>query len=661
MDNSQTINQNSATHTDSGNDNFLVNNINELSVLTHELRNPLNGLLALTDVLSSTILDTNQSRIVKDISTSADTLHRMIEQVLDYSKLTINSSVEKKLFNIKQTIDRIYSTFHTQSESKNILLKYISLNNFPDLIFGDEIAVEHILINVLSNCINYTDSGYIAIYLSTSKEADGSTQLEIEIEDTGIGMSEDFLNTIYDPFVQEHGLQSGSSGIGLGMTITKKYIRRLEGTIDVTSEPGIGTNFHITFPVTFEKTPSIFQHAINVSIYDNAVDENIFSNNLNSRINTKNVLLTESTFTSSSHNDKHDVDIIKLLDRDDYTKLKNIFLNKPLTPKYNLILLTDDCEEVRSSITYFPYKSITLLPLTEHSLINDVLVSMSNISDYYNAFDSIQINNLPPRHALIADDDRVSQLALKLKLQECNITSNVVNNGFDALLRLKENHYDIVLLDINMPQLTGIDVLKNMEFHQDMKVVLLSALDTKEQIDTCFNNGADAFFMKPIKSDFTSKITSLLNDSSTDKALPCNKVLNNDDDLLLFKFPSDIFNTDMLRQSLCSGHDYTKDILLLFISTSSSAVRILKACIKNKDDDLCQHYAHKLRSSSQQSSIHVFENILSKIESSNDKNKTLSLTQTFIEEYIIISERINLVLSNVQWATKKELSQLIMN
>lgn len=652
--------------------NSLVSNSGQLSVLTHELRNPLNGVMALTDVLSSTMLDNNQRRIVDELGLSAKTLHRMIEQVLSYSKLRIDCTVKSNVFNFKETVSRVLSTFHSQAKKKGIALKSVCLSQCPDIIISDESAFEHILINIIGNGITYTDKGQVILFITRIKDSQNNNYLEFRIQDTGIGMTPAFIDQIYEPFVQEKNNRHNKinrGGVGLGMAITQTYIQGLNGSIDVSSELGIGSEFTVKLPVQFEEIGHKFKDSMTVSVLKDTHLYNRLRVTVRQRRNHERCKIKEKDKLTDSVRASSCVDMVHCFSReqdDDLYLFTNLFTHIT-EEQYNLIILCDDnVDNVIKTLPEIPYRNITIIHRAGIEGIIDYLVSLSNVPLSFNLVDDIISKSISIRRALIADDDSVSQLAIKLKLEECNIISEVVNNGMDALVRLKERHFDLVVLDIQMPQMTGIQVLEycNEQVKNDNTLfVMLSAIDDDETINTCLDLGADAFFSKPIIKDFTYKINQLLDNYSAEVIDEKEQSIKTsaETELLIYKFPVDIFNFDNLRYSLNNSQEYTKNIILLFIEISSESVKSMSACVKNSDELLCQHYAHKLRSSAQQACIHVFEDDLYIIEKSGDKYVVLNTARKFIDHYYAIIERIYLVLISTEWISEDQKLLLIKN
>lgn len=636
-------------------ENIIVDNVDQLSVLTHELRTPLNGLLALTDVLGSTSLDNNQKRIVDELGVSANTLHRMIEQMLDYSKLRVNNqeSIIQETFSLRETITRITVTLFERAKNKNVNFKIICKEKIPDYIIGDESAIEHILFNIIGNCITYTDIGHVVLFVSFASDQKNGYQLQFHVIDSGIGMAPEFIKRIFLPFVQEKDNPQNTKkrgGVGLGMAITQHYINQLNGAVKITSELGVGSEFTITVPIKVGSINKTSSNDINVNVLNNPslsrqLRQSLLSRNCNEIFNVIDKKdIADISFETNS------LDIISQTNE----PINDIFNNDVIDRKYAAVINNKNDGNINDQdIIRLPYRCVSLLDDSNVESLVDYLVSFSTFSVSFDVIDDIISDNTIIRRALIAEDDPVSQLALRLKLEDCDFMADVVNNGNDALQKLKERRYDLVVLDVQMPKLDGIGVLKSYDrsVNNNTRFVMLSADGSEKTVSACKELGVDIFFTKPISQNFTSDISKLFNLTKTTSSIEHTDKLHSDisDSLLIYKFPSDIFNLDNLRISLNNSHEYTKNIILLFIETSEISVKQLKVHVKSKDGMMCRHYAHKLRSSAQQACIQMFEDDLYTIEFCDDDNKTIIVTNEFIKKYHQIIARINLVLTNTEW------------
>jgi len=633
----------------------------QLSVLTHELRTPLNGVIASCGVLSNTALNIEQRRIHNELFYSANTLNRMIDTFLSYSKICISDdSIDSRYVNLRKTIKSITSTFSFKANKKRIRFKTVYFGYIPEQLNIDKSAIENILFHILSNSITFTDKGSVTLFVHFLRLEEKS-HIKFSISDTGVGMSENFLSHIFDPYSQENPSTVSPlnrSGMGLGMTIVEYYVKLLKGDIKIRSSFNEGTQFEVLVPITdFTTNSALYDTAspmeigvVSATIFDHLssiTEDSALADNLTYTRYDKldNALLsTSSTVDIISNRTYKDtkVDYLHHFDIKDELIIVDAYIdtNNFITEHFNSL----------------PYHSITFLN-SKHGFtdILKTLFTLSSIPSFYD-YKTIKSKSTSIRRALIAEDDIVSQRALKMILESNQFIVDITDNGLSAYERYKKNSYDLVVLDIQMPKLDGVSTLKKCRSlgkgDFDTKFVVMSAKDDQSIIDECMNNGVSIYFTKPIESDFIFKINQLF-ETDLDLVPDTLNELDSNDSVLIFNFPKEIFNHTNLQYSLNSGHDYTKDIILLYVASSLESVNWMDKAIHDKNYTLVRHYAHKLRSSSQQACIHIFEDILKSIEERDDKD-CKRYVKTFLIDYYTVIERIYLILNNIKWITESE-------
>jgi len=225
-----------------------------LSTMSHEIRTPLNSILGFTNVLLKTDLGEKQKEFVKAIKTSGDSLIYLINDILDLAKVNAGKmTFEKKPFQIKKSITLIQNSFDLIVKEKNLEIVNEYDNRIPEMLVGDLVRLNQILLNLLSNAVKFTHKGKITISIKLLSEDDENTTIEFAITDTGIGIAEDKINSIFNLFEQaEIGTSNSYGGSGLGLSIVKQLVESQGGSIGLKSKVGKGSTF--SFIMTFEKT-----------------------------------------------------------------------------------------------------------------------------------------------------------------------------------------------------------------------------------------------------------------------------------------------------------------------------------------------------------------------------------------------------------------------
>jgi PAS domain S-box-containing protein len=221
-----------------------------LANMSHEIRTPMNGIVGMTDILSSTVLTNEQRNIVKTIKKSSDTLLFLINDILDLSKIKAGKlNIEKVPFEFNEVLDSVTTPFEIKAKFNNIQFEVKNKINFPLHIIGDQFRLIQILNNLLGNAIKFTKEGGVTLTIEEEKVSPKQIQLQFSVSDTGIGIEEDKLESIFKSFEQgTNSITREFGGTGLGLSITKKLIELQKGSISVESVYGKGTTFRFNIP-----------------------------------------------------------------------------------------------------------------------------------------------------------------------------------------------------------------------------------------------------------------------------------------------------------------------------------------------------------------------------------------------------------------------------
>lgn len=252
-----------------------------LSNMSHELRTPLNGILGYSQILQNLgNLSNDNVKYVQIIQSSGEHLLSLISEILDFSKIEVNKlNLENSAFNLKRLITDVLNIVRINAERKELELEVTVQNSMPELVSGDEVKVRQILINLLGNAIKYTESGKICLKASYDIN---TSQSSFSISDTGIGIPEDKIETIFEPFTQVNEKVKFIEGTGLGLTITKRLIELMGGKLSVQSTEGSGSTFTATIklPVSNEEKPVKYLESKKIGLADRSysiliIDDNI--------------------------------------------------------------------------------------------------------------------------------------------------------------------------------------------------------------------------------------------------------------------------------------------------------------------------------------------------------------------------------------------------
>ncbi len=232
-----------------------------LANMSHEIRTPINGIAGMADLLSQNPSKEEREMYLNAIKHSAENLKVIINDILDLSAIESGKlSLEKIPFNLKDFLPTLISTFTYQAREKKMLLEYDVDEKLNKILLGDPVRLNQILINLISNAVKFTHHGYIKVHCSADREIKGTCWVRIEVSDTGVGIPEDKLNTIFDSFSQADASVSRKyGGTGLGLTIVKQLVELHQGSISVRSEENVGSTFTVLIPYGVGKANTVIR------------------------------------------------------------------------------------------------------------------------------------------------------------------------------------------------------------------------------------------------------------------------------------------------------------------------------------------------------------------------------------------------------------------
>ncbi len=227
-----------------------------ISAMSHEIRTPLNSILNLNRLLSASEKDPERSKLFEAIEFSGDNLLTIVNDILDFEKLDAGKVVfQKSRFVIRNMIDRFYQLIFHRAKDKSIALKFNVNDSVGEAFVGDENRLMQILTNLVVNALKFTEKGYIRLSIDCIAQSEAEAKLKFTVEDTGIGIAKDKLDSIFNRYEQVHSLSKGNlEGAGLGLTITQRLVEQQSGHITVESEQGVGTTFSVILPYEISHT-----------------------------------------------------------------------------------------------------------------------------------------------------------------------------------------------------------------------------------------------------------------------------------------------------------------------------------------------------------------------------------------------------------------------
>jgi len=479
-----------------------------LANMSHEIRTPLNGILGFLEVLKTTDLTPEQEEYVNTIAQSAKNLLQIVNNILDVSKIE-SQKVSLEIIDFK-AVDEFENTleiFATPTAQKQIQYVTEISPNIPSVLKGDILKIKEILTNLINNAIKFThEKGIISVRILLEEVKDNKASIYFEVKDTGIGMSEEQKEKIFEAFTQaDESVTRKYGGTGLGLTIVKSYLEMMGSYINVESEVNKGSKFYFTIEFDIaDKTPRYKQ--------------NIFANTTFAILNTlQDTLRKEYSLEYLNYfgvgrigfNDKNELEKIRSSEKIDAAV---VFYEESDKEKVEELMEINLPVIIISS---FAYKE-EINKLNPDTTIYDPNVP----SKTYNAITSTKEQKVVTHkvkkevqkpiyqlRALIAEDNPINQKLLKTKLKSMGIEAETANNGLEAFTKYSMNpdKYDVIFMDVQMPVMDGVETTQEiLEFEKEegiphTPIIAVTANVLKGDREKFLGAGMDDYVSKPIE------------------------------------------------------------------------------------------------------------------------------------------------------------------
>ena len=487
-----------------------------LANMSHELRTPLNGVIGMGELLRETSLSFEQHELVSSMHTSANTLLELIENVLDISKIEAGKVIiDSKPFDLHSLVNSVIYMLAPMGEIKGLTVSCNIDAETPFSLNGDQPHLRQVLINLISNAIKFTDHGNVTLKVFQSAGTENKPRIRFEVTDTGIGISESAQNKIFENFTQADASSSRSyGGTGLGTTISRNLVELMGGEIGLVSQLGKGSTFwfELPFEVIHRANDRLSsEHILLLASEETAAK--IRPSLKNWAIKYEWVRSAARAFSNlvnaEEENNAFDIVIVDQSCMADVNPIQFAQMVKAerSLKQVSLILLNSSDSIIESNLINQYYVSTLEEPLEKRLLFNAIHSAQSvkvndpnvvTLAEHY-----ARQGNAKSLNVLVAEDNLVNQQVLEGILTHVGHHVIISPSGEDTLeiLSKRQGDIDLLILDMNMPEKTGIEVVKELRFLESKKnipVIMLTADATPEARDASLEAGANCFLTKPV-------------------------------------------------------------------------------------------------------------------------------------------------------------------
>ncbi len=584
-----------------------------LANMSHEIRTPLNAIIGLTELLVETELSDRQKEDLNVVLAAAHSLLTVINDILDFSKIEAGKlELEKTGFNIRRLVEDSVKIMATKAHEKKLALESWIDPEIPVTVAGDPFRLRQIILNLIGNAIKFTDSGSVITRVACQEEDDFSALFFISVEDTGIGIAAENLEGVFGAFAQaDGGTTRKYGGTGLGLSVSKQLVEMMAGTISAESQLGHGSTFAFTARFELEKDTRLKDTWPDIDFSDqklilavvNDATRQILSQSIDATIKapyfeTFDLAAAQNELSSATgtgepytlvlvDNDFSESDLLAF-----YHCIGNL---NPVPGVISMLPLAGN--RIIPDAAILPVFTTITKPVFSLELIDSIIAATDPESGDLSAIPAqsqLLDDTLPSSdlRILVAEDTPFNQKFVARLFERWQLNSVIVENGRQAVETLARQPFDLVLMDVQMPEMDGFEatrLIRQNEAESDqphLPIIAMTAYAMKGDMERCLAAGMDGYVSKPISAELLKAEIIKFSPATLTRATP----------VAAPPFPEGpSFDTEKLVRAFDDDMEFLKEAVGMFLEDYPPMLVSIDQALTAVDHDELGRTAHGLK------------------------------------------------------------------